>query len=454
MSSSLRNKSLPPLLMPVIFFAAVIVIGAILLHESFSLNGAPISWLDAVFTAASATCVTGLAVVDTGTCFSRNGQVVIMLLIQLGGLGIMTFTSLAFYLVRQQVSLTDRIAVGQALIPQNRFAMGEFLKAVLVGTFCIEAAGAGGLYFLAPPGSFDPFSAVFHAVSAFCNAGFSLHADSLSTWRGNWTVNLIVMALIISGGLGFSVLLEIRGQALDRLHRRRTRSLSWHAHIVIKVTIFLIVSGWFALFVAEYVGFHRQMSFADALISTLFQSVTCRTAGFNTLDISGLTNVSLFVMVILMFIGGAPGSCAGGIKVTTFRTLAAFVSAQLRGRSQARAGRFAIEHEAVNKALILLVVASAIVVCATLALSMTEGGDLPHPQTRGLMFEVLFEAVSAFGTVGLSTGLTPHLSAAGKVIITVLMFVGRLGPLVFLSAIKAGQRPEFYELPEEDLLIG
>lgn len=370
----------------------------------------------------------------------------------------MTFTSLAFYMLRQQVSLTDKIAVGQALMTHNRFALGDFLKAMLLGTLLMEGLGCLLLYNLAPAGSFSLFSALFHAVSAFCNAGFSLNSNSLTAWRGNVAVNLIIMSLIICGGLGFSVLIEIRGAMWRKLsfhHRgKRKQSLSWYASVVIKTSLWLIVFGWAAIFLAEFIGFHRQMPFSEALLTSLFQSITCRTAGFNSMGIHSMTNVSLFVMAILMFIGGAPGSCAGGIKVTTFRTIYAFVIAQLKGRKQARVGAFAIKREAVNNALILLVLSVLIIFAATLILSITEGGDLPHPQTRGLVFEIIFEAVSAFGTVGLSTGLTPHLSLAGKWVVTTLMFVGRLGPLVFLAGIKAMQKEEFFELAEEDILIG
>ncbi len=456
-------RSLPPIFLPVIFFGLAMLTGAVLLHNPVSLMGELISWPDAFFTATSAVCVTGLTVLDTGVDFSRFGQSVILVLIQLGGLGIMTFTSLAFYLVRQRISLTDKIAVGQALIPQGatalgvgkRFNLGHFLKAMILGTLIIEGLGALLLYGLTPAGKFGFFSSLFHAISAFCNAGFSLNSDSLMGWQGNWPVNLIIMFLIISGGLGFSVLIEIRRVAMAKISSRYKRqSLSWYATVVIKTSLFLIIAGWVAIFLAEFVGFHRQLSFIDSLLAALFQSVTCRTAGFNSLDIHSMTNVSLFVMVILMFIGGAPGSCAGGIKVTTFRTIYAFIIAQLKGRKQARAGKFAIEQDAVNKALILLVLSVVIVFSATLILSVTEGGDIPHPQTRGQVFEILFETVSAFATVGLSAGLTAHLSLAGKWIITILMFVGRLGPLVFLAGIKATQKEEFYELPEEDLLIG
>lgn len=447
---------IPPYALPILFFGLVILSGASLLHSAISLTNAPISWMDALFTATSATCVTGLSVVDTGTYFSRFGQTVILGLLQLGGLGIMTFTGLAFYLWRRHVSLSDRIAVGQSLLHDPAFHLGKFLIRIVLWTFTIEATGAL-LLFLQAPNDFPPFSALFHSVSAFCNGGFSLYRDSLIAWRGDIGINLVFMLLIILGGIGFSVLVEMQACISNRCRPRinnQGRKLSWYAQVVVKTSLFLILFGWIAIYTAEFIGFHGNMSTKEALLSSLFQSITCRTAGFNTVDINHMTNVSLLIMMVLMFIGGAPGSCAGGIKVTTFRALTAFVHSQFKGRRQAVMGRFAINSESVNKALLLLVFATGIIAFATLLLTISEGGDVPHPETRDLFLDLFFEAVSAFGTVGLSTGLTPKLSMAGKGIITALMFIGRLGPIVFLVAIQSFQEELHYDWPEENMLIG
>ncbi len=449
-------SSIPPYALPILFFGLVIITGAALLHCSISLTSAPISWIDALFTATSATCVTGLSVVDTGTFFSRFGQTVILALIQVGGLGIMTFTGLAFYLWRRHVSLSDRIAVGQSLLHDPAFHLGKFLIRIVLWTLTIEAVGAFFLFIQAPK-DFPPYSALFHAVSAFCNAGFSLYSNSLSNWRGNWGINLVFMLLIILGGIGFSVLVELQACAARKFQpivKNQGRKLSNYAQVVIKTSIFLIIFGWIAIYAAESIGFNSHMLTGEALLTALFQSVTCRTAGFNSVDINHMTNVSLLVMMMLMFIGGAPGSCAGGIKVTTFRALTAFVHSQIKGRRQAVMGRFALNSDSVNKALILLVFATSIITFATLLLTISEGGDIPHPEARGLFLDLFFEAVSAFGTVGLSTGITPKLSMVGKSIITSLMFIGRLGPIVFLVAIQSFQEELFYDWPEENMLIG
>ncbi len=452
-----RRKTIPPIALPVLFFGLALCIGALLLHQPVSFtSGSPLSWPDAFFTATSAVCVTGLSVVSTGSFFSRFGQNVIFVLIQIGGLGIMTFTSLAFYFLRHRISLTDRIAVGHTILHDRTFDMGSVLKAIVLWTFVIEGLGALLIFIMAPE-HFSLYSALFHAVSAFCNAGFSLHDQSLMALKGNWGINIVFMILIVLGGLGFSVLIELQHSVAAKTRGAQANKppgLSWYSSTVIKTSLLLIGIGAVALFLAEFIGAHSNAPLHESILTALFQSVTCRTAGFNTLAIGQMTNVSLLVMLILMLIGGAPGSCAGGIKVTTFRVLGAFVGAQLMGRRQVVINKFAVEDDAVSKALILAVFAMVIVFTATLALMMTEGGDIPHPQARGLFLEVLFEVVSAFGTVGLSTGLTVKLSLAGKWIITALMFIGRLGPLLLLAAIHGFHQELFYQWPQKNMLIG
>lgn len=445
-----------PFALPLIFFGAVILAGAVLLYLPVSTQSGFISWQDALFTATSATCVTGLVVVDTGSYFTLFGQGVILALIQAGGLGIITITSLFFYLWRRQVPLKDRIAVGQSLLSDPSFQLGRFLILIAAYTILIEAAGAVMIH-VSAAGEFSLYASVFHAVSAFCNAGFSLFSGNLEPWRGNLAINLAFMLLIILGGLGFAVLVEIFefisgkipfGKQLNR------HGFSWYARIVLKSTLFLLIVGWAGIYISESAGINTQFSGPESVLAALFQSVTCRTAGFNTIDIGGLTNVTLLLMIVLMYIGGAPGSCAGGIKVTTFRSLTAYAWSHIKGRKQAVIGRFAVDYSTLNKSFLLLVFSIGVIFAALLVLNFTEGGEVPHPQARGLFLELLFEVVSAFGTVGLSTGLTPHLSLAGKLIITGMMFVGRLGPILFLAVIRSYQQPPFYRRPEESMLIG
>jgi trk system potassium uptake protein TrkH len=450
-----KKSWLSPFALPVYFFALTIVTGTLLLHHPVSLSGADISWLDALFTATSATCVTGLIVVDTGTYFSRFGQNVILGLIQLGGLGVMTYTSLVFYLWRKRVSVTDRIAVGQSLLHDPRFHLGSFLKLMVVMCVVVECSGAGLLYLCDPVG-FEPYSALFHSISAFCNAGFSLYGTSMMFWRHDPAVNTVLMVLITLGGLGFYTLLELTGISggAGDLTSHGARRISWQSRVVLRTSLLLVIFGWGTLFLAEYFGRTGSGQLFGTMLEGLFQSVTCRTAGFNTVDIGAMTNVSLFIMILLMVIGGSPGSCAGGVKTTTFRVLAAFGVSQLKGRKQVVVDGYGLDESTVNKALTLSVFAFLILVGATMILCVTEGGDVPHPLARGRFLEILFETASAFGTVGLSTGLTPDLSAAGKTVITLLMFVGRLGPIVFLSMIQSWQVRERFARPEKSVLIG
>ena len=336
-----------PIVLPIIFFVIVVLLGSILLHGSENKKVDALSWTDAAFTATSAACVTGLVVVDTGSYFTQFGQAIILFLMQIGGLGIMTFTSLSIYIWRRRTTITDRIAVGQILLHDATFNLGRFLIEIVCWTFVIEAAGAV-LLCLMDPVAFPPFSALFHSVAAFCNAGFSLFPNSLMGFKGNWGVSLVFMALIVVGGIGFSVFVEVKSYLARRLTGHpipQGKGISWYAKIVIRTSFLLIVLGGAVIYFAEFVGYNRMMAPDDAVLTALFQSVTSRTAGFNTLDIGRMTNVSLMVLLFLMFIGGAPGSCAGGIKVTTLRVLGAAIWSQMRGKAQASIGKYAIREK-------------------------------------------------------------------------------------------------------------
>ena len=444
------RKFVSPAFLPVYFFALTILAGGALLHLSAAQNGTHISWLDAMFTSVSATCVTGLTVVDTGSSFSLFGQTVIAVLIHIGGLGVMTYTSLVFYLWRRRVTLTDRIAVGQSLLGDPSFNLGRFLVQVFAVCLSIEALGAVALYVLTG-GGMGWFGAVFHSVSAFCNAGFSLYPDSLMGFAGDLPVNLVFMLLIFLGGIGFYVLLELPGflGCCLRLKRPRGR-LGWQASLVLRTSLWLILVGWIVFFCIEA----RQDGLFTALLQSLFQSVTARTAGFNTMDIGVMTDTSLFVLILFMVVGGSPGSCAGGIKTTTLRVLIGFGVSQVRGRDQVVVEGSGLDASTVNKAMTLTILAVVLILASVFALTVTEGANVPHHMVRGKFIELFFEAASAFGTVGLSTGLTPHLSAPGKLVVMMLMFVGRLGPIVFLTMLQAWQTREHYRRAEKNMLIG
>ncbi|MCD6430505.1 MAG: potassium transporter TrkH [Deltaproteobacteria bacterium] len=460
------HYKITPITLPIILFAGTIAGGTLLLHSRSSLAVASISWLDALFTATSAVCVTGLVTLDTGTTFSLFGQSTILFLIQLGGIGIMTYTALIYYLIRQRVALNDRFVIGQGLQHDRSRPFGKLLVKIVLWTVIIEIIGAL-LLNAAAPRDFTFFTALFHSVSAFCNAGFSLYQDSLSHWHGDWGVNLVVMLLIVAGGLGFAVVVELNGclavfvkrcrsgfiKGSGTLEKSRLR-LSWYSKIILFTTFFLIVGGGVGISFFEYCVAPPGTGWSLTLLTGFFQSVTCRTAGFNTIDLNIMTNVSLYLMIILMFIGGGSGSCAGGLKVGTFRVLIAFLVAQLKGRSQAVIGRFAVERKILHEALVLLFFSVVIIFSAAFLLNITEGGLVPHPQSRDLELKILFETVSAFATVGLSLGLTAKLSAIGKIIIILLMFTGRLGPIIIIAAVQSYRQKELFRWPEERLLIG
>jgi len=368
----------------------------------------------------------------------------------------MTFASLLLYLWRNSVTITDRIAVAQTLLHDPKFHLGKFLITIASCTIVIELFGALALY-LMEPNKFYPFSAIFHSVSAFCNAGFSLFRNSLTDWKGDWGINLIFIILIFLGGIGFSVLIEMQKYLSDTIRlypSKRKSKLSWYAKTVLQTSIVLVLFGWLAIYLSEFVGYQRMMMLDDAILSSLFQSITCRTAGFNTLDIGQLTNVSLVIMISLMIIGGAPGSCAGGLKVTTIRILAAVITSQLKGDKQVVIRKFAINDAAVKKTLVLFIIATGIIFTASFVLDISEGGDKPHQQIRGQFLEILFESVSAFSTVGLSTGITPQLTSTGKWILIFLMFIGRLGPLLFIAVLQKIPKVKYYSHPEKNPMIG
>ncbi len=446
----MRRKYLSPFVLPVVAFALTIIVGAVLLEATSVLPGG-LAWVDALFTATSAVCVTGLVTVDTATAFGREGHWVLLGLIQLGGLGIMTYSSLVFYLWRQRVSLTDRLAVGQALLHDPSFHLGNFLVRMVRMVLVIELFGALWLYAL-EPAVLGPFGALFHAISAFCNAGFALFPDSLERWQFSPGMNVVIMLLITLGGLGFAVIdeciLVLRGTDLG------VRGLSYPARMVLKTSALLTFGGAVLIFFAEVMGGMQNGAVMDSALAALFQSVTCRTAGFNTLDIASMTNVSLMLMIFLMFVGGSPGSCAGGIKTTTLRVLWAFMVSQFRGRSQVVVEGRAVHSLNLNKAFALFFTATCSILLATLILSISEGGDMPHTMVRGQLMDFLFEATSAFATVGLSTGVTPTLSVTGKLCLTALMFLGRIGPIWLLTALQQMQSEVRYRWPEGDMPVG
>jgi trk system potassium uptake protein TrkH len=433
-------------------FLALILAGTVLLKLPWATPAdKPIGWIDALFTATSATCVTGLAVRDTGTAFTVFGQLVILGLIQAGGLGLLTFSIFIFALFRGKVSFTQRSIFEATLAAGAGGRLWPVLRLVFLFTFASEALGAALLFLRWMPemgAGRAAYYGIFHSISAFCNAGFALRPDSLTPWRGDAAVVLPVSVLIVLGSLGFFTVYEI-------VESRKTRApLSVHSKLALTVSGALIVLGTLAIWVLEAGRSFAGMTFGEQALAAFFQSVT-RTAGFNTVDIHLLSPATLFFMTLLMFIGGSPGSAAGGIKTTTLGVLVATMYSRLMGRSHINVFRRTLEQATVRNALTIALggILGAIVALFALLLLQSPGGTME--QERSLFFDYLFETVSALATVGLSTGITAELTPASRLLVTLLMFLGRLGPLTLASALASnrGQLTD-WQYAEEEVMVG
>ncbi|MEF7442587.1 TrkH family potassium uptake protein [Paenibacillus lautus] len=446
MNAKLNWLTLSPPQILVLGFAAIIFIGTGLLMLPISTTtGEPLGFTDALFTSTSATCVTGLVVVDTGTTFSSFGEVVIMLLIQIGGLGFMTMATLFALVLKRRISLKDRLILQEAMNQSSMEGIVRLIRRVLLYSLVIEACGA---VLLSIRWAFDMplgraiYYGVFHAVTMFNNAGFDLFGDfrSLTGYVYDPVVNFVVMFLIVSGGIGFIVL-------SDLIDYRKQRRLSLHSKVVLTMTAALLAVGFIVILIFEFTNPRTlgSLNWGGKFFGALFQSVTPRTAGANTIDITGLRQATQFFIVILMFIGASPGSTGGGIKTTTFTIMVGAVIAMMRGREDIVMFRYRLAQERVLKALTIALLALLLVLTVSIILSTTEEGDF---------LEILFETTSAFGTVGLSMGLTPDLTVFGKILISLTMFAGRLGPLTLAYALGPKKGKELYRHPEGKMIIG
>jgi len=446
-----------PVNLPILSFAGLILMGTVLLMLPVSANGPGLSPVDALFTSTSATCVTGLVVVDTGSALSLFGQWVVLLLIQGGGLGIMTFSTVLILLMTGRFSFVQRSVIQDTFTHAPDTRLPSLIRHVLMFTLVLEAAGAA-LLFLRFSGVYTPgralYLAIFHAVSAFCNAGFCLFSRGLMDYRGDPLVNLTVALLIICGGIGFLVLLELKRLFFKSRQTPRTPRLSVHSKLVLTLTLLLLAIGTLGFLIYEWNDSMAGLPLPTKLMAAFFQSVTARTAGFNTLDFGKMANVTLLLTILLMFVGAASGSTGGGIKVSTLGVLFALSRSRLRGEEGTNIFHRTLTQETVGRAISVFVVAVIVIYVATTALTLTELGTAMHQESRGLFIELLFEVVSAFGTVGLSVGITSKLSTLGKLILVLVMFVGRLGPLSIAVALS-GKEPRFrFQYAEENVMIG
>jgi trk system potassium uptake protein TrkH len=474
-----RRGWLPATLHPaqllVFSFAAVIVIGTALLSLPVAVrSGSSLRLIDAFFTATSATCVSGLAIFDTGTHFSLFGQIVILCCIQIGGIGLMAFTTVFLVAIGRRLAIADRIVIQESFHHSPTGKLRTLILYIVLGTLLTEAIGAAFLTARWWSGGNSAtfgeaaYFGIFHAISAFCNAGFSLYPDSLVRFRSDPVVIAIVSVLIITGGLGFLVGLDVKEYVQQSLFKSRwapdVRSrvesirplprLSLHSKLVLTTTAALLVIGTVSYYGLERMGAFRDMSAGEALLNSWFCSVTARSAGFNTIDYSFLGGPALLCTMVLMFIGASPGSAGGGIKTSTFAVLLIYAVYRWRGHETPRAFRRSIPQETLDRADTVVVAAIAFVIVAASLLMATEARSTDPAESQSRFLPVLFEIFSGVGTTGLSMGITPKLSLAGKLVVCVVMFVGRVGPLTAALAVASRRRDPKISYAEENIMIG
>ena len=455
----------------IVLFVILICAGAGLLMLPKAHNLEKMSITDAFFTATSATCVTGLIVVDTGKDFSMIGQTIILILIQLGGLGIVVFGAVLALLLGQALSVKESLAMQDLLNTKTLRNISMMIGFIFLGTIVIEGIGAVSLMPMwdnvpaaAPDAEMRWFYSVFHSISAFCNAGFSLFDTSLINYDTSFGVYTVIAPLIILGGLGFGVLYNLTHVATDRVKRflrlkfnpdsalsiGMPERVQLQTKIVLTTSLILIVVGTILLMLFEYrspqTEHHGQFKVA------LFQSITARTAGFNTVDISSLSEASKLILMMLMFIGGSPGSTAGGIKTVTLALIIMVIYATLRKRREVEMFKRSVRLAVVGRAMTVMLLFAGSLIVMTMLLMLTEQHMMA--ENNWSLLDLAFETASALGTVGLTTGVTPTLTIAGKWIIILTMLIGRLGPLTLLVGLTFNLKSASYDYPSEPLMVG
>ena len=448
----MRRRRFDPVKALVASFAAVIAAGTWALHQPWAaVPGKQLRWVEALFTSTSATCVTGL-IVRFPEDHTVAGQIVILTLIQIGGLGIMTFGLFFSLVLGRRMSLFGRQLLMSSLALEPWEDFWPLLRTVMIATFTVEGAGAvllvagwwGEKGLMAIPWG------VFHSVSSFCNAGFGLHGASLIPWRGNPWIALTVGVLVIIGGLGFLPATEVA----ENWRRGRRRPLSLHTRVVLAGTALLLVVGWVGFAVLEWRGTLAGLPLGEKALAIWLQGIVPRTAGFASLDFGVMNGGTLLFVMVLMFIGACPGSTAGGVKVTTVGVLLAVLITRVRSRKQVSLFRRGIGDATVATSIVVLVLSSAIVVGACILVALAEHGASGGAAAWAPFLPEAFDVVSAFGTVGLSTGITPRLTDGSWWVLSLVMFVGRVGPLT-LGLALVGRQPRIEATyADEELLVG
>lgn len=437
------NKRLTPPQLLVLGFAAVILLGTLLLSTPWAVADGKGHWLTSLFTSTSAVCVTGLVVADTGTHWTTFGQIVILLLIQTGGLGIMSFATFFALLLGRKIQLRQRLIMQQALNKTSVEGIVGIFRYLLIFSFAIElvAAFIMAVNWMPSMGMGKAlWFGLFHAVSAFNNCGMDIFGNfsSLTNYSMDFVTNIVISSLIAIGGLGFVVLYEI-------YHYRQTRTLSVHARIVLITTGILIAGGTLLILGLEYHHALNNLPLYGKILAAYFQSISPRTAGFNTVDLNAMIVPTQLLIIILMFIGGSPGSTAGGVKTSTFALMWAAIICLLKGKKDTEIFQRRIPYNDVLTALSIVIMAFTFIMLIAWLLSFTNHFEF---------IRLLFEVTSALGTVGLSLGVTPHLDTLGRILIIITMFVGRLGPLTIGYALAHQDKPADISYPDGKVIIG
>ena len=444
----LKNKSFSPYMTILLSFMVVTILGGILLSLPISMRyGKSVKLIDGFFIATSAICVTGLSSIDIGSVYNIFGQMVILVLIQLGGLGVITFTSVIIIMISKKIGYYTKKIVQEDINIDTTFKIEEYVKKVIFSVIIIELIGTVILFFEFIK-KFGFLKAVyysfFHSVSAFCNAGFSLFSDNLYGFKNSFIINMTIPLLIFLGGIGFSTILNCYN-----VLRKKEKRLTSTTKLSIKISIFLVIIGMVAMFILEYSNKSTigNLSFGQKLEASFFQSVTTRTAGFNTISILGLKRSTSLLFVILMFIGASPGSTGGGIKTTTIGLIILGTLATLKNKDTIEYDKRSVSWRIYSKAITVLFISLIYTTICVFLLILFE-------RNKNLL-DLVFEVFSAFGTVGLSRNLTPSLADISKFILIVTMFVGRVGPLTIALALsKSNLKKGRYTYPQENILIG
>ena len=429
------------------FFIAILIGGGILSLPFVTLNGKGTDLIEGIFTATSAVCVTGLTVNDVSTTYNLIGKTIILVLIQLGGIGLITFSSLLILLISKEISYYTKKVVQEDINAETVFNIQKYVKKVIVTVLLIELIGAAILFFEFIK-KFEFLKAiyysVFHSVSAFCNAGFSLFSDNLESFKGSVIINTVIPILIMVGGLGFSTIINVY-----KYLRKEDKRITTTSKITLKVTLGFVVFGAFFIFIFEHANVKTigNYTFIEKIGAAFFQSVTTRTAGFNTMPLAGMKEITVLLFIFFMFIGASPGSTGGGIKTTTFGLIVLGVMTIIKNKEYIEYNGRKISWTNFNRAISIVFISIWYIITILFLLILLE------PDVN--VINLLFELVSAFGTAGVTRNLTPYLGNMSKILLIVTMFIGRVGPLTIVSAlslkkIKSGK----HKYPEENILIG